>query len=453
MKTVCNLTTKKSRCYFCVSRVQPRLSKTITLIFLSLSLLSIIAKAQTCGNAIDGFAAAAGVTGGAGGQNIVVTNLNSSGAGSLKDAIAQSGRRIITFTPGLTGTINFTNVVYVDFPDMTIDGKGADITVSGFSLSVHKGNSTPVQNVIIKNLTFGNTEPDRSAIRIEFGSSNVWVDHCTFYNNSVGNTGQGLSIWDRGLGFNGLTGITLSWNHFKTPNKKSILIGSETEYTGGRVSIHNNWFEGVDARNPRVHSGMLVHMWNNYLDNWVEYGVGVSDGADLLSQNDIFDKNGGTAVDPAYGNVNANSVNVNGSYRIGSPLPTTGTTGIFPLSSITYTANIQTANEILRQRIMQGAGANRCSAPTIDAVQFFRSGRWVPRPIVGDTSKPYQLAVFGSNFDEQSKVLVNGIEVLTTLVNNSELHAKLPAGRVSSVGNLRIQVRNSGGQTSNLLTF
>lgn len=91
--------------------------------------------------------------------------------------------------------------------------------------------------------------------------------------------------------------------------------------------------------------------------------------------------------------------------------------------------------------------------PSLASVQFFRSGRQVSRPIVGDTTKPYKLTVIGGNFNEQSRVLVNGIEVSTTFVSNSELHAKLPAGKVRSVGNLRIQVRNADGQTSVLLTF
>ena len=91
--------------------------------------------------------------------------------------------------------------------------------------------------------------------------------------------------------------------------------------------------------------------------------------------------------------------------------------------------------------------------PSLTSVQFFRSFMQVNRPIVGYTTKPYQLTVFGSNLDEQSRVLVNGIEVSTTFVNNSEINAGLPAGRVRSVGNLTVQIRNSDGQTSDLLTF
>jgi hypothetical protein len=87
---------------------------------------------------VQGFAAADGVTGGSGGANLVVTNLNYSGEGSLKAAIEKSGTRTITFSPGLSGTIHFSGVVYVPNDDVTIDGLGASIAISGYYQSVFK---------------------------------------------------------------------------------------------------------------------------------------------------------------------------------------------------------------------------------------------------------------------------------------------------------------------------
>jgi pectate lyase len=307
---------------------------------------------------IQGFAAAEGVTGGAGGQNIVVTNLNSSGSGSLSNAINAAGTRTITFTPGLTGTINFTNVVYVPYDNMTIDGAGANITISGYSLSVFKPNGTPVQNIIIKNLRFLNTTSTRNAVNIEYGSYNIWVDHCTFSNNSTGNIGQGIAIWDRGLGIGGLTGITLSWNKFESPNKKSLLISAGDDYTkiSTQVSVHHNWFDNVSARSPRL-GAVSVHMWNNYISNWTEYGTAISGEGDLLLQNNIYENDGDdTAVDSNYGGIVANSVNATGNLLLGSPRPVIETRGTFPSEVITYTPNLETADNTLKQRLIQGAG-------------------------------------------------------------------------------------------------
>jgi pectate lyase len=321
---------------------------------------------------VQGFAAAAGVTGGAGGQNIVVTNLNVSGAGSLRAAIATSGTRNITFTRGLTGTITWplaSGCTYVDYPNMTIDGAGAHITISGMSLSIHKSNETAVSNVIIRNLTFANNFADRQAILMDYGSSRVWIDHNTFYNNSVGYTGQGVYISDN-TGGTTPTYSTVSWNHFKAPNVKSTVIGQRSSITpsGIRTSYHHNWFEGVEARNPKVAGeGVVVHFWNNYVSNWGEYGSGINDGANFWAENNIYETNRASnfAIIPDYGvpstGPNASywsskSTKATGNYLIGNL--SVRTTGTFPMSSLTYSVSPEVANNDLKARIMQGAGAH-----------------------------------------------------------------------------------------------
>jgi LPXTG-motif cell wall-anchored protein len=63
----------------------------------------------------------------------VVSNLNDSGPGSLRDAVAtadlDTSLDTITFTPGLTGTIPLTMTLYIN-ESLIIDGTGADIIVS-----------------------------------------------------------------------------------------------------------------------------------------------------------------------------------------------------------------------------------------------------------------------------------------------------------------------------------
>ncbi|MGZ8924562.1 MAG: fibronectin type III domain-containing protein [Nitrososphaeraceae archaeon] len=309
---------------------------------------------------LEGFAQSAGVTGGAGGASLVVTNLNSSGVGSLKAAIETAGARNITFTPGLSGTITFTNVVYIPYPDMTIDGAGANITITGYSLSVFRPSATPVWNVIIKNLTFNNTEISRNAIFIEYGSYKVWIDHCTFTNNNrtLVDTGQGIAIWDRNIGLGGLTGITISWCKWGPLNYKALLISSQSDVgdLDARVSVHHCWFDQIYSRSPRM-GRMTVHMWNNYVSNWTEYGSAMSTG-NLLAENNIYERNGGTAIDANYGNISAASVNASGNLLLGSPVPTIETIGTFPIARIDYSYTLETADTTLKNIIIAGAGAN-----------------------------------------------------------------------------------------------
>ena len=96
---------------------------------------------------LTGFGQAAGVTGGSAGPLITVTNLANSGAGSLRQAIIDaSGPRWIRFSQGLTGTINHTSQLLLNRPDITIDGRGADIAIVGPS-----GGSN--HNIVIKSNT------------------------------------------------------------------------------------------------------------------------------------------------------------------------------------------------------------------------------------------------------------------------------------------------------------
>jgi len=327
---------------------------------------------------VQGFAKADNVTGGKGGTSIVVTNTNASGTGSLSAAIAVNSPRIITFTPGLTGTIKWELVNYIQYDNITIDGAGADITISGMSLSVQTAQAKPVNNVIIKNLTFKGTYNDRNAIAIEYSSTRVWVDHCTFIDNSRGEyTGQGFAVWGRGQTI-GFTGITCSWCKFSTPNIKGAIVGESPDSVNCqmRVSFHHNWFDGTASRNPRVHgTGVLVHAWNNYIANWVEVGCAISSGSDFLSEGNYFDNSVKTAyqsqaIDAFYGvptppsatYFNPNSCNhISDSLNAinGGLVPTEETFGTFPRNKITYDYVLEPATPSLKNKIMANAGANK----------------------------------------------------------------------------------------------
>lgn len=307
-----------------------------------------------------GFAAAAGVNGGFGGRSFVVTSLADSGPGTLREALAdRGGARVITFAPGLTGTIALENVVYTNSGDVTVDGSGAQIRIAGYSVVVWTGEETAVRNVILHDLTFEDTIPDRNAINVDFGSHDVWIDHCTFKNNSVGETGQGLGLRNQIAGRGGNTGITLSWNRFTTPNKKSILIGSsdtEVEDRTMRISMHHNWFDGVDARNPRI-SFATVHMWNNYVSHWVEYGVAAAIETHLLAENNVLEANHEHGIIDRYADTVSTSVAARGNLSLGTPLPLVITRGTFPADRIVYSVTPAPADAALKAAIMAGAGA------------------------------------------------------------------------------------------------
>jgi pectate lyase len=327
--------------------------------------------------AIQGFAKTDGVTGGTGGVTRNVTNCyNDTRAGSFRAALAYNGPRIITFQPGLVcSNIVLAADVYIEYPNVTIDGAGANITFSTQTLFVRKANGGPIYNVIIKNLTFKDTVVNRQAIAIYGSSYKVWIDHNTFINNTSdpAATGQALGIFTNTT-TTGFTGITISWNRFDPPgNDKCIAISedNDTIQLGFRVSIHHNYFNECGARSPRVHGkGIYIHAWNNYHYAWREYGIGFGGYANLWVQNSIFENTSALyikAVDPWYaqgaaGYYNSNSVRADNNTLVGlngKPKPTIGTVGTFDTSKITYTFPLDLPDANLKARIIAGAGANR----------------------------------------------------------------------------------------------
>jgi pectate lyase len=325
-----------------------------------------------------GFAAVAGVTGGAGGTHYIVTTGANSGAGSLYDYLNRAGKRVITFKPGLTAILSMppaspsSPYMYLKNGDVTLDGVGANITITRASIGTAGKN-----NIIIKNMTFKDNIPNGSAIFISYGSYNVWVDHCTFSGQSSGSTsGQPIAVYNNsstGLDATtqGLTGITISWNRFKAPNSRGFSTGSETHNTGNkttvftRISMHHNFWDNCTTRNPRAHSkGSTIHEWNSYATAaWSEAPVTINQGAAYYGQGNIYEPIGsGTKQitnnrDYYFPTDVALGIKSEGYYLLNGAKVTQY--GSFPMDRITYTANIEPANNALKTRIIQKAGANR----------------------------------------------------------------------------------------------
>lgn len=87
------------------------------------------------------------------------------------------------------------------------------------------------------------------------------------------------------------------------------------------------------------------------------------------------------------------------------------------------------------------------------SIQFLRGGQVVNRPFVGRTTKNYKIVLQGGNFDASTKILINGIEASTELINENEVCATLPAGIFGRVGGTTVQVRAESGQLSNFLNY
>lgn len=94
------------------------------------------------------------------------------------------------------------------------------------------------------------------------------------------------------------------------------------------------------------------------------------------------------------------------------------------------------------------------SAPlSLTSLQFLRLSQPVPRPHVGSTTKRYRISLQGAGFDGGSRIIVNGVEVGTELINPGQLVGKLPAGKIGGVGHSMVEIRNQDGSRSNAIVF
>lgn len=228
---------------------------------------------------------AEGVTGGAGGTLIEVTNTNDSGPGSLREAIAVEGPTWIHFSPGLEGTIDLEGLVYLR-SDTTIDGRGANVAIGGFTMNVYEGSSTPANNIVLHNLRFTGGVPDaRTLLRVDYGSTGVWIDHVSFEAQS----GDGKPLTHG----NAATDITVSWCDFSRSEVSLIyLIGPNNESPGDanmRVTGHHNLLDMPNGteRHPRIRYA-TVHWFNNVVASWSDYGSSISQDGRLFAENNIY---------------------------------------------------------------------------------------------------------------------------------------------------------------------
>lgn len=200
---------------------------------------------------------------------ITVTNLNDLGAGSLRQAIADSNGTAavdtIVFQPGLTGTITLATQLNVTDP-VTITGPGAGaLTISGNNVTriflVNNG-STAIQNFAFSGmtLTLGLATGSNIGGAIQVDSEDLTLSNMVITNNKA-QQGGGIAVTD---GLNGrltLVNSTVSNNQATVGNggglylgsnsltvvRNSIISGNTTVLSGGGIQLGQAGFLTVEG--------------------------------------------------------------------------------------------------------------------------------------------------------------------------------------------------------------
>ncbi len=229
--------------------------------------------------------------GGSGGTVVRVANLNDSGPGSLREAVA-GGNRTVVFD--VAGTIALSNDITIRSSFVTVDGLSAPspgITLRGAGLIIRG----PAHDMVIRGLRI--RDAWRDGIWVTDAAFNVLIEHVSVHNSADGNID---------ITRDGTRDVTVAWSILAEPagEEKNMLIA----FLPTRVSLHHNLFTAAQQRNPQVtfddsaarsrDTETTLDMRNNLVWNWRGgYGARIRYGARANVVNNYFAAAGGDARD------------------------------------------------------------------------------------------------------------------------------------------------------------
>lgn len=212
---------------------------------------------------------------GRGGKIIKVTNLNDSGAGSLRAAIDATGPRIVVFE--VSGTIRLSSAIRIRNPYITIAGQSAPspgITLRNNSLAIY------THDVLVQHL--------RTRVGDECGGPvdglqvlgpnayNVVIDHIS----SSWAIDENMSTWYalKNVTFSNclISEALFRSIHPEGPHSMGLLLGNHAKNVTviGNLFAHNNW------RLPRINGDVSAVVANNLMYNGGNVGSWMSIGSD-----------------------------------------------------------------------------------------------------------------------------------------------------------------------------
>ncbi|HMM01400.1 MULTISPECIES: polysaccharide lyase [unclassified Dysgonomonas] len=219
--------------------------------------------------------------GGRGGKVIVVTSLEDSGPGTLREACEQGGARIVVFN--VAGIIRLKSPLIVRAPYITIAGQtapGDGICIAGESLWVN------THDVVVRHMRFRRGETWVGRRDDAFGGNpvgNIMIDHCSTSWGLDENISFYRHMFNPGDGSKELKLPTVNVTIQNTISAQALdtynhAFGSTLG--GENCTFMRNLWANNAGRNPSVGWNGVFNFVNNVIYNWVHRSM---DGGDYTA--------------------------------------------------------------------------------------------------------------------------------------------------------------------------
>jgi len=224
--------------------------------------------------------------GGRGGRVVVVTSLEDSGPGTLREACEQGGARIVVFN--VAGIIRLKSPLIIRAPYITIAGQtapGDGVCVAGESLWVN------THDVVVRHMRFRRGETFVGRRDDAFGGNpvgNIMIDHCSASWGLDENISFYRHMFNPGDGSKELKLPTVNVTIQNTISSQALdtynhAFGSTLG--GENCTFMRNLWANNAGRNPSIGWNGVFNFVNNVIYNWVHRSV---DGGDYTALYNII---------------------------------------------------------------------------------------------------------------------------------------------------------------------
>lgn len=256
---------------------------------------------------------------------------------------------------------------------ITIEGVGDDAVADGWGIRVKNASNIEIRNIGLMNCN----SDEGDDISLQQNNDYIWVHHCDFFYGDAGSDADQVK-GDGALDCKKSTYVTFSFNHFWDSGKSNLLGLSEGTTTGLYITYHHNWYDHSDSRHPRVRY-YSAHVYNNYYDGNVKYGVGSTMGSSVFVEanyfrnckypmlismqgSDVFDENTQTndyTDKPTFSKEDGGNIKAFGNYMTGQKrFVAYGASG-YPDATVDFDAYVAASrDETLSSSIVSAYGTN-----------------------------------------------------------------------------------------------